>query len=195
MAVRRELLLIIGLILVIAVLIKLIEFFQVNVVESDASKFVLEDLRTKYPAADIEIMTIIPKTNENGARYFEVKARVTEGANTSCPERSHIFYNYPRQNFVPQLPEVITADCAVCAEAICTIAFPEEAIIASHTMAGTAAVRGYLNENQDATPLVTEKSGGDSWLVRWDSGSATSYLTVEIHRNGTILGVSEAQKS
>ncbi len=193
MAVRRELLLIIGLILVIAVLIKLVEFFQVNVVESDASKFVLEDLRSKYPAADIEVMTITPLSNANGAKYFEVKARVTEGASTPCPERSHIFYNYPEQNFVPQLPEIITSDCAVCTEAICTIAFPEEAIIASHTLAGTDKARSYLRIYQDALPTVTEKT--DSWLVKWDSAAATNYLTVSIHRNGTILGVNEIQKA
>ena len=102
MAIKRELLLIVALLLVIAVLVKLVEFFQVNVVEGDASKFVLEDLRNKYPTADIAIMTITSKTNDNNQRYFEVKARVTQDPDTPCPERSHIFYNYPAQNFVPQ---------------------------------------------------------------------------------------------
>ncbi|NYZ73640.1 hypothetical protein H0O00_00700, partial [Candidatus Micrarchaeota archaeon] len=137
MAVTREILLIVLLLIVIAVLVKLIEFFQINVIESDASNFVREDLHAKYPMADISVMTIVPKYNENGGKYFEVKARVTEDAETPCPERMHIFYNYPEQNFVPQTPEVITHNCAVCMEGICTIAFPEEAIIASHTLQGT----------------------------------------------------------
>jgi len=192
MAVGREILLIIGLILIIAVLIKVIEFFQVDVVEADASKFVMEDLRDKYPGADVAVMTIISKTN-NGARYFEVKARVTEDPDSKCPERSHIFYNYPAQNFIPQPPEVITSGCVVCTEGLCTIAFPEEAVIASHTFPGTLAVKSYLQGNPDAIPSVLEKP--DSWLIRWDSDKASSFVTVGVHRNGSITSVEEGQKS
>ena len=110
MAIRREILLIVLLLLVIALLVKLVEFFQVNVVEADASNFVLEDLQTRYPAADIQIMTITPMYNERGGRYFELKAKVTEDAESPCPRRSHLFYNYPVQNFVPQQPEIITSN-------------------------------------------------------------------------------------
>lgn len=194
MAIRRELLLIIALILVIATLIKLIEFFQVNVVEADASKFVLEDLGSTYPGADTSIMTIVPKTNSNGARYFEVKARVTENPDSPCPERSHIFYNYPSQNFIPQPAEVITSGCTVCDEGLCTIAFPEEAIIASHTFPGASAVQSYLANNEGVVPTVAEILETESWLVKWNSNSASSYITVNIHRNGTILGMDEVQK-
>jgi len=195
MAVRRELLLIIGLILVMAALIKLIEFFQVNVVEADASKFVIEDLGSTYPGADTSIMTIIPKTNAYGARYFEVKARVTENPLSPCPERSHIFYNYPAQNFIPQPAEVITSGCAVCTEGICTIAFPEEAVIASHTFEGTSAVQAYVLSNGDAEPAVAEKLETESWLVKWNAPAAPSYFLVDIHRNGTLLSLKEMQKN
>jgi len=192
MAIRREILLIILLLVVIALLVKLIEFFQVNVVEADASNFVLEDLRTNYPAADIAIMTITPKYNERGARYFEVKARVTEDAETPCPRRSHIFYNYPVQNFVPQTPEVITTNCAVCTEGICTIAFPEEAIIASHTFPGTEKVHSYLTSKPDAVPNVKENE--DSWTVVWRSDASITYYIVKVHRDGTIMLVTELEK-
>ena len=193
MAIKRELLLIVALLLVIAVLVKLVEFFQVNVVEGDASKFVLEDLRTKYPTADIAIMTITPKTNDNNQQYFEVKARVTQGAESPCPERSHIFYNYPAQNFVPQQPEIITHNCAVCTEGICTIAFPEEAVIASHTFPGTGDVQAYLNKNTNAVPSVSEKP--DSWEVRWSSQTANQSFVVDIRRDGAISSVQAVPSS
>lgn len=193
MAVTREILLIVLLLIVIAVLVKLIEFFQINVVESDASNFVREDLHAKYPMADISVMTITPKYNDNGGKYFEVKARVTEGAETPCPERMHIFYNYPQQNFVPQTPEIITHNCAVCMEGICTIAFPEEAIIASHTLKGTADVNSYIQANGNAVPTVTEKP--DSWMVVWDSETTDYYYAVSVHRNGDILGVERIAKA
>jgi len=45
MAVRREVLIIVALLVLIALLVKLIEFFKVEVVEGDARDFVLEDLR------------------------------------------------------------------------------------------------------------------------------------------------------
>jgi hypothetical protein len=193
MALKRELLLIILLILVIAVLVKLIEFFQVTIVEADASKFVLEDLHTKYPTADVAIMSITPKTNDYGARYFEVKARVTQYANTSCPARSHIFYNYPAQNFVPQPAEIIASNCAVCTEGICNIAFPEEAIIASHTFSGTGAVQAYLNANPNTMPVVSE--GNNIWIVTWNSDKAPTYYMVTVHNNGSIMNVSLRLKS
>ncbi len=187
MAIRRELLLIVVLLIVIALLVKLVEFFQVNVVEGDASKFVLEDLRSKYPTADISILQITPMTNDNGQRYFQVEAKVTQDPDTPCPERSHIYYNYPAQNFVPQPPDVITHNCVVCAEGICTIAFPEEAIIASHTFQGTGAVQSYLTRYPNAIPAVAEKA--DSWEVTWSSQSANQSYVVDIRRDGTISGV------
>lgn len=189
MALRRELQLILILLVIIAALVAFIQFFRVDVVEADASKFVLEDLGTKYPAADISIMTITQMYNENGAKYFEVKAKVTEHPETPCPERKHIFYNYPAQNFVPQPAEVITSNCVVCAQGICTIAFPEEAIIASHTFPGTEDVQDYLLDFQNAVPSVQEKT--DSWLVAWSSQTAESSYSVEIHRNGTVISAEE----
>ncbi len=194
MAIRRELVLILALLLVIAVLVKVIEFFQVDVVEADASKFVLEDLESKYPGAEISIMSIVQKTNPAGARYFEVKARVTESPESPCPERSHIFYNYPAQNFVPQPAEVITSGCSVCTEGICTIAFPEEAVIASHTFPGTSAVHSYVYGAEGARPRVAENPRGESWTVVWDSPLEESYMAVEVHRNGTILSVGASPK-
>ncbi len=188
MAIRREILLIVVLLVIIVVLVKLAEFVStMNVEETDASKFVLEDLRIKYPTADLAIMSMTPGYNERGGKYLEVKARVTQNADSPCPERSHMFYNYPVQNFVPKPPEIITANCVVCTEGICTIAFPEEAIIASHTFPGTGAVRAYLVENQNAVPTVTEKA--ESWVVRWDSATAGSSYVVEIHRNGTVASI------
>ncbi|MFH1785750.1 MAG: hypothetical protein ABH842_04950 [Candidatus Micrarchaeota archaeon] len=191
MEIRREVMLIIFLLLVIIVLVKLIEFFQVNIVEADASKFVSEDLASKYPTADIEIMTIIPKEGPYG-KYFEVKARVTQDFESTCPLRTHIFYNYPTQNFVPQLPEVITSNCVVCNVGICTIAFPEEAIIASHTFAGTSDIKSYILANPNATPQVKEKQ--ESWEVTWNSQTSSYYFVIELHRNGTILSMEKIGK-
>lgn len=194
MALRRELVLVLVVVLAIAVGVKLFEmFFKAGQVEaSDASKFVLEDLRTTYPGADIAILSTTPKYN-GAERYFEVKARVTEDQVSPCPRRSHIFYNYPVQNFVPQPPEVITGRCNVCMEGICTIAFPEEAVIASHTFWGTGEVQKFITSNDEVVPSVSEKS--DSWIVRWDSPKTAHYYVVEVHRNGSILGVQQVQKA
>lgn len=186
MEIRREVLLIIVLLLVIAVLVKLVEFFQVSVVEADASKVVREDISSKYPTADIEIMSITPKEGPSG-KYFEVKAKVTNNAESPCPERTHIFYNYPAQNFVPQTPEVITSNCVVCTAGLCTIAFPEEAVIASHTFYGTGDISAYILANSNALPTVKEKQ--ESWEVTWYSQTSNVHYVVTIHRNGTVTNV------
>ncbi len=182
-------LLILVLLAVIAALVMAIQFFQINVVEADASNFVTEDLRSKYPYADISIMTITSMNNDENQRYFEVKARVTQLMDTPCPERSHIYYNYPEQNFVPQPAEIITKHCQVCTNGICTIAFPEEAIIASHTFAGTEDVESFVKKYPNAVPGVEEKS--DSWVVSWYSSLANNSYVVTMHWDGTILDVTE----
>jgi hypothetical protein len=185
---NREAVLILILLVVIAVLVKVVEFFQVDVVEADASKFVKEDLNSKYPGSDIEIMGISGKSNLQGGKYLELKARVTEGALTPCPERSHLFYNYPEQNFVPQPAEAITRNCKVCTEGICTLAFPEEAIIASHTLKGTEIIQNYLKLHPDAWPTAVEAQ--DSWEVLWQSPSADNSYTVALKNDGTVLKTS-----
>ncbi|MBU0591469.1 hypothetical protein KKF81_01065 [Candidatus Micrarchaeota archaeon] len=193
MAIRREILLIILLVLVIAVLVKLVEFFHVDIEEADASNFVIEDLRAKYPSADLEIMSILEEHNEFGSKYFELKTKVTQDQDTACPRRSHIFYNYPAQNFVPQTPEVITNHCEVCTAGLCTIAFPEEAIIASHTFKGTGDVNSYLALYANAISTLTEDA--NSWTVKWNSNSADHYYVVKIHRTGVLMNVSYVEKS
>jgi len=190
----RQVLLVLAVILTIAVALKIMEFFQSNVVESDATRFVIEDLHANHPDADITIMNITPKYNAEGKRYFEVKARVTDDAFSPCPKRSHIYYNYPVQNFVPQPPEIITsANCRVCTAGICTIAFPEEAIIASYTFNSTDDVRRYVDANPSSIPTATETS--DSWIVKWDASGADSYYVVKVRRNGSAIAVQSFPKS
>ena len=197
MAIRREILLIVALLVIIAVLVKVFEIAQTMTQgvpdATKASNFVSEDLSTKYPAADISIMSVTQKSNDQGKAYYEVEARVTQDPNSPCPQRSHIFYNYPEQNFVPQPTEVITSNCSVCTEGMCNIAFSEEAIIASHTLPGTDAVQLYLQSSQGAFATVTEKT--DGWLVKWDSATSSVSYVVEMHRNGSILNVTRLVKA
>ncbi len=193
MGIKREIQLIALLLVLIVLLVKAVEFFKVDVIEADASNFVLEDLADKYPGASTEVMSIRQKHTDSGNAYFEVKARVTADAESPCPERMHIYYNYPEQNFVPQPTEVITQNCEVCTEGICTLAFPEEAVIASHTFAGTEAVRSYLSRYTTALPQTTENK--DSWSVMWDTPLALKYYVVELDKDGSLLGIDEITKN
>ncbi len=192
MATRKELTVLVVLVVLIILLVKVVEFFKVNVVEADASKFVLEDLYSKYPGADIEILVIKEKLNEENAKYFEIKAKVTTGALTPCPERMHIYYNYPVQNFVPQPKEYITRNCQVCTEGTCTLAFPEEAIIASHTFEGTEDVHRFVTEKESAYPLVAENN--NDWVVTWDSPVSAEYYVVIVGKDGELISAEEIMK-
>ena len=190
MALRRELLLIFVLLITIAVLVRAVDFFSVKVEKADADKFVLEDLNYKYKGADIGILVTKEMLNDNGQKYFEVKARVTEGNDTPCPKRVHIYYNYPVQNFVPQPAEVITQDCKVCTEGTCILNYPEEAIIASHTFSGTSDVSTYIGV---AYAKPYPKDMGSYWKVKWDS-NASFYYEVNIEKDGDILSVNKMIK-
>jgi len=193
MANTREVAILVVLILAIIILVGIIEFFQPDIQEADASKFVVEDLHSRYTDADIEIITITEMYNDNGEKYYEIKAKVTKDHLTPCPERMHIFYNYPDQNFITQPTEYITRDCEVCTEGTCTIVFPEEAIIASHTFNGTEAVRNYIAVHDDAVPDASESDG--SWTVIWNSANATNYYTINMGINGKIKSVEEIPKT
>ena len=165
--------------------------------QEDAKKFFLEDLQGKYPLADIrEVVEIAAMNSSDGTPYFQLKARVTNGINTPCPERLDVHYDYPPKNFVAQLPEYITRGCKVCLnQPSCVIAFPEEAIIASHTYNGTQEVSDFIKANADAkadTSLV-ENYGEVSgvWLVNWSSASSASgYRVVLSKSQNKILEVS-----
>ncbi len=155
--------------------------------QADAQKFFLEDLRDKYPNADVrEVMEILPLTAQDGTPYYQLKARVTTGLSTPCPERVHVYYDYPPKNFVAQPPEYITRGCKVCInEPSCIIAFPEEAIIASHTYPGTGAVETFLKAASDATAsqpsfLSDYKGYSGIWLVKWSSASSGVSYSVAI---------------
>lgn len=189
---KKDILLLIALILVVVSAVKIAEFFKTNIVEGDATRFVVEDLHSKYPGADIEVISVQRMTNEEGSQYFEIKAKVTKNQNTPCPERMHIFYNYPVQNFVPRQPEIITANCEVCTDPNCILVFPEEAIIASHSFNGTEAVDAYLKAHPDTKAAVSESR--DGWSVTWDSEGADYYYVVEILKNNKVGSVKKMNK-
>ncbi len=192
MRLRNESLVILLLLLAVVVFVKAVEFIKLDVVEGDASNFVLDDLRTNYPGADISIISINEMENENTEQYFEVKAKVTENPSSPCPKRMHIYYNYPVQNFVPQPAEVITAGCEVCTEGICTLAFPEEAIIASHTFPGTDDVHAYISAFS-ATADVRESR--NTWFVEWNSEECDYFYEVELSKAGEVLSLMQYVKS
>ena len=161
------------------------------VTQADAEKFFLDDLASKYPGADVrEITDNLPLTASDGTPYYELKARVTSGISTPCPERINVYYDYPPKNFVSQPPEYITKGCQICInEPVCTVAFPEEAIIASHTYSGTEAVAQFIKSNSDAAaaePEFMDSYGGyfgGVWIVNWSSASSRTSYTVLVSKS------------
>ena len=194
MAVKKELWLIFVLIVIIAVLVSVISFFTVNVEQADAKRFVQEDLKAKYPATETEILSVVEKKDEKGQKYFEIKAKVTRFPNSACPERFHTYYSYPKQNFVAPPDELITADCQVCADPTkqCVIAFPEEAIIASHKLKGTDEVQRFINDKVSVIPSVMQNA--NSWIVIWNSELSSFFYEIEISKNGTVVSVKKVDK-
>jgi len=169
--------------------------------EADAKKFFLEDLKEKYPYADMrEIVEIIPQTTADGTTYYQLKARVTNGMDTPCPERIHVYYDYPPKNFVAQQPEYITRNCKVCInEPICILVFPEEAIIASHTYNGTEKVAQFIKENSDVHAAAQfMDSYGDYagvWKVRWTSASSSMAYVVVLSKSANSVIAASAEAS
>jgi len=186
---QRRLIIYVFVLIAIAVLIAGgMEFYKTRVLSDDARTYVLEDLRAKNPNADIvEIFSWESKTNDAGGRYFLINARVSEGMDTPCPKRTHYTYYYPQQNFVSGTPERVVYGCTACDGAGCVIAFPEEAIIASHTNSGSVAIDAFIARYADAVPTVTEEGG--NWIVTWTSVGAGYGYKVEIAQDGEIKDI------
>lgn len=163
-------------------------FYGETTLSEDAESHVLEDLMAKHPEADeVGIISWERKLSAEGEEYYIVKGYATEGLHTPCPVRTHYFYFYPEQNFVPQPPERITRECVVCRDGTCVIAFEEEAIIASHTLPGTETVEKFLEDYPDAKPRVWE--GEYNWIVDWDAEGLPYYYRVEIRKTGTLVSI------
>jgi hypothetical protein len=127
---------------------------------------ILDDARVKYPDADRVGIINVTEIGQGSSAYFQVKVRVTELYNSTCPKLYHLEYLYPNQKFEPSKPELITKDCSLCSEGKCLIAFEEEAIIASLNAPGTEGIK-YFVVTSNATPSVS--LANDLWSVLWSS--------------------------
>lgn len=186
MYLRKEIAVIIALVLVIVFLVSVKEFWESNIEKVNIQNYIKEDLGTKYPNSDvINILSMEKKTNEGGEDYYFIKAVVIEGLYTPCPTRTNFYYNYPEQNFVTQPPEYVVKNCKVCWQDPCTILYSEEAIIASHTLEGTEDVHTYVMGTTGATSSVKEKE--DRWVVTWNSPLSTKGYEVVISKDGNVL--------
>jgi|GEM_PF-6187364 len=127
---------------------------------------ILDDARVKYPDADRVGIINVTEIGQGSSAYFQVKVRVTEQYNSTCPKLYHLEYFYPNQKFEPSKPELITKDCSLCSDGKCLIAFEEEAIIASLNTPGTGGVKQFVVAN-NAAPSVSFANG--EWSVLWYS--------------------------
>ncbi len=186
MHLKKEITIIIALVLVIVFLVSIKSFWESNIEKVNIQNYIKEDLGTKYPTADvIDILNMEKKTNEQGEDYYFIKAVVIEGFYTPCPTRTNFYYNYPEQNFVTQPPEYVVKNCKVCWEDPCTILYPEEAIIASHTLEGTEEVHTYVMDTAGVNPTVKEKE--DRWVVTWNSPLSAKGYEIVISKDGKVI--------
>jgi len=186
----------VAVLLVLAVVLAYVIFSSRHEITKDeALRFVQEDLAAKYPAADYGILA----ADKNGSSW-SIKARVTFDAGTPCPSRLHTEYKYPEFGYVVR-EDWITRNCQVCAGLApekCVLFFEEEAVIASHTRAGTERVSDYLRAHPDAVPDVhfygeegysaDRQTYTDVWLVGWSSKADYSSINVLLTKQpGNVL--------
>ena len=168
--------------------------------EVDAKKFFEEDLEESYPYADVREILSINKIGSESGDYFVLKARVSSGLDTPCPERIEVEYNYPSRNFVKS-DEKIVSGCSVCIEeeANCYISYLEEAIIASHTYEGTARIKDYITKYENAfataTLLPNFEEEQNVWKVSWDAEDAHYSITVYIsQKDNSVVSIKTQDK-
>lgn len=127
---------------------------------------VLKDAQSKYPGARIELVESSKSGSDDVFRFYVLRKE-----SSMCPERLQITYTYPKNRFVPDVVE-ITTGCKICKTEKCVIAFPEEAVIASH--AYNDRVREFLSLNPDSRPYVSASANG--FTVVWKSSGGQSII-------------------
>ena len=152
--------------------------------EKDAKKFFQEDLIYSYPDADLREIVSVKKIDEN--RYV-LKAHVTKGFYTPCPEKIEVEYTYPVRNFLSTQTKLVSG-CKVCIEdkKNCYIIYPEEAIIASHTYGGTEKIAEFIKTYPKAKPFVelleNYSNYNKVWRVEWRDEQTQQKIEVYINQ-------------
>lgn len=171
--------------------------------EDEVRKFVIDDLNSKYPDADVKEILEMKSTDMNES--WQIKTRVTFNYSSPCPVRMHVYYDYPRRGFIETPPEYITKSCEVCqGVSKCLLGTPEEAIIASHTLYGSEPVTRFINSYPNAVVTakfyseyldpIEKKPYQNVWIVKWTSESTNYGLIVLISNDAKILGIIQATK-
>jgi hypothetical protein len=152
--------------------------------EEDAKKFFQEDLAYTYPDADIREIVSVKKIDQDN--YF-LKAHVTKGFYTPCPEKIEVEYTYPIRNFLSTQTKLVSG-CKVCIEdkKNCYIIYPEEAIIASHTYPGTERIAEFIKIYPKAKPSVefleNYSNYNKVWKIEWKDESTEQKILVYINQ-------------
>ncbi len=173
----RELLVILCLVftLVVIALTKKSLFHTSKANTSDFALYILEDLRTKHPHADdIRIVSVEPFKNNTKV----IKAAVSYGLHTLCPNLTLYYYIYPTRFLYNHPPEVVVKGCKICDEPPCMVLFKEQAIIASYKGQGKAKEVEKFIKIHHAYPFRVSSLGGGYWKVCWKGEDGVSLRAV-----------------
>jgi len=190
-------------ILVIIAAFALLSFNQIfsKPSEVDAKKFFEEDLAQSYPNADVLEIISVQKSADESKDLYILKARVSSGLKTVCPERIEVEYHYPSRNFVKEEDRIVYG-CQVCVDnkQNCHISYMEEAIIASHTYGKTEEVKSYISNYPNAVASVNFIENYNQiknvWHVRWESTDSPYYIDVYLPQSGeSAILVEKSQKA
>jgi hypothetical protein len=192
---RKEVVFILLLLVAVVALLSLSSRFNKGG-EADARKFFAEDMANNYPDADVREILTAAQVGEGASAYYLLKARVSYNLFTPCPSRREVEYYYPPQSFVRRTSVNLVSGCKVCnGNSQCVLSYMEEAIIASHTYAGSEEVKSYIESHPQAKPgarlLPVWNEQLDVWQVDWaDNSSASAGLSVFISQTPSrIVGI------
>ncbi|MCX8166766.1 MAG: hypothetical protein N3E37_02860 [Candidatus Micrarchaeota archaeon] len=164
------------LLLIIAIGVLLISTVTNDITtKEDEKKIILEDLKSKYPGSEIYEIGVSSQDGNGVYSFFVINTK-----SKICPERLKVEYIYPKNHFVPEVT-VITKNCEICVKEICNIAYPEEAVIASHKF--NQDVKSFIEKAEQINYYVSKKD--NYFQVDW-TNEKNQVITVFVYFNGTV---------
>jgi hypothetical protein len=179
---------------------------QAQFTSAQAEQFVLNDLKSSNPGANITVINVSNSTLKSGS--YNIVLSIVYNSTTPCPTLFIEEYDYPATGLVPSLDNLYTKNCVIHGLSNApsyVISSPEIAIVKSFNQSPNKNVSqikdyvntfGYANTQVSATfyPFLNNTQTHQSqsyynvWLIKYHANSANYSVYAILDSSGAVAG-------
>lgn len=174
---------------------------QTQLTAAQAEQFVLNDLRSSNPGANVTVLNISNSTLKAGS--YNIVLSIAYNSTKPCPTLFIEEFDYPATGLVPSLDNLYTKNCTIYGLSSApsfVISSPEIAIARSYNQNVSTIIQyvntfGYDNTAVSATfypylnNTLTHQSQSyyNAWLINYDAKNANYSVYTIMYSNGSVV--------